>query len=229
MKARSLWRGVVLSTLLGVWSLSPYQVGVVEGHSMDPTLRSGQWVAIDRGYYRTHRPHPGEIVVFRHGGITYVKRVYGVEGQTIFFLAEAEGRPGARTFIEPVRPAQVERVRAAVRRRTTLSVRPLRIPPGSFFALGDALSNSIDSRDLGSIADEELIGRVQTLWGTPPAPELEIALPPVRRHRSTHRDHWHSETARALPTPALPGICSPPRNRAWLEVDPETEPSECTC
>jgi signal peptidase I len=190
MKPRSLGRGVVLSTLLGLWGLSPYQVGVVEGHSMDPTLRSGQWVAIDRGYYRTHQPQPGEIVVFRHAGITYVKRVYAVEGQTIFLLADAAGRPGARTFIEPVRPAQVERVRAAVRRRSTFCVRPLRIPPGSFFALGDALSNSIDSRDLGPIAEDELIGRVETLWGTPPAPELEIALPPVRQHGSTYRHPW---------------------------------------
>jgi signal peptidase I len=162
---------------------------------MCPTLHSGQLIAIERSYYRTHRPQPGEIVVFRHAGITYVKRVYAVEGETIFLLADAEGRAGARTFIQPVRPAQVERVRAAMHRRSAFCVRPLRIPPGSFFALGDSLGNSIDSRDLGPIADEELIGRVQTLFGTPPAPELEVAVPHVRRraaevesHRPIHND-----------------------------------------
>jgi signal peptidase I len=187
MKPYSLWSGLVLSTLLGVWDLSPCRIGVVKGHSMFPTLHSGQLIAIERSYYRTHRPQPGEIVVFRHAGITYVKRVYAVEGETIFFLAD--GKPGARTFIQPVRPAQVERVRADMHRRSAFRVRRLRIPSGSFFALGDSLSHSIDSRDLGPIADEELIGRVQTLFGTPPAPELEVALPHVRRRPAEAESH----------------------------------------
>jgi signal peptidase I len=185
MKPRSLWSGLVLSTLLGIWELSPCRVGIVEGRSMVPTLRSGQWIAIERSYYRTHRPQPGEIVVFQHAGITYVKRVYGVGGETIFLLADEAGRAGARTFIRPVRPAEVERVRAAVHRRSTFCVRALRIPPGSFFALGDSLSNSIDSRDLGPIAEEELIGRVQTLVGTPPAPRAGDH--PAARASACHR------------------------------------------
>jgi hypothetical protein len=100
-----------------------------------------------------------------------------VEGETIFFLAD--GRPGARTLLLPVSRARVQRVCAAVNRRSTLSVRRLRMPPDSFFALGDALNRSIDSRDLGPIAHEELIGRVQPLSATPPVPDLEL-VPPER-------------------------------------------------
>jgi signal peptidase I len=182
MKRHYLIKGLGLSALLGVWGLSPCRVGVVMGHSMDPTLRSGQLIAIERNYYRSHRPRPGEIVVFRHGGMTYVKRVYAAEGETIFLLAD--GQPGARTFIQPVRRAQVQRVRAAMRRHSQLTVRRMRIPAGCFFALGDALNNSIDSRDLGPIGNEELIGRVQPFFGARPAPDLEVAMPHVRPHAS---------------------------------------------
>ena len=93
MKRRVLLHVVVLAMLLGVWWFSPWGVGVVLGESMAPTLRSGEWIAIDRHYYRHHRPRPGEIVVFRHQDATYVKRVFAVEGETLCLVAEgARGR-----------------------------------------------------------------------------------------------------------------------------------------
>jgi signal peptidase I len=189
MKRYYLISGSILSALLGIWGLSPCRVGVVMGHSMDPTLRSGQLIAIERNYYRTHRPRAGEIVVFRHGDTTYVKRVYAAEGETIFLLAD--GQAGARTLIQPVRRAHVERVRAAMRRSSQLTVRRLRVPLGTFFALGDSLSNSVDSRDLGPIAVEELIGRVRPLLGTPPAPDPEMAMPDIKPH-TLHAARPHS-------------------------------------
>jgi signal peptidase I len=189
MKRYYLTSGSILSALVAIWGLSPCRVGVVMGHSMDPTLRSGQLIAIERNYYRTHAPRAGEIVVFRHEGTTYVKRVYAAEGDTIFLLAD--GQAGARTLIQPVRRAQVERVRAAMRRSAQLTVRRLRLPSGTFFALGDSLNNSIDSRDLGPIAVEELIGRVRPLFGTPPAPDPEMTVPDVRPH-TAHAVQPHS-------------------------------------
>lgn len=35
----------------------------VEGESMRPALRPGDWVAVDRWAYRTHPPRPSDIVV----------------------------------------------------------------------------------------------------------------------------------------------------------------------
>jgi signal peptidase I len=156
---------LVLAALLGVWHLCPWRIGLIKG-----------------------RPQPGEIVVFRHAGVTYVKRIYAVEGETIFFLAE--GTPGARTLLLPVSRAQVQRIRAAMGPRSAFSVRRVRVPPGCFFALGDALSGSIDSGDLGPMIHEELIGRAQTLFSTPPVPELELSPLPVRQqvsHIESHR------------------------------------------
>jgi signal peptidase I len=154
------------ASLLLAWQASPCVLGVV--------LHSGQWIAIDRHYYRQHCPRPGEIVVFRHDGETYIKRVYACEGETIFLLAE--GDRGARTLVQPIRRGFEARVRAAAARTASLTVRRVTVPTGSFYALGDALNNSIDSRDLGPIDMQEIIGRAYVLGGTPPVPDLELQL-----------------------------------------------------
>jgi signal peptidase I len=182
MKARPLGVTLALAAVLGGWHLCPWRIGVIRGNSMVPTLHSGQVVVIDQKYYQRRRPQAGKIVVFRHAGVTYVKRGYAVEGQTVFFLAD--GRPGARTLLLPVSRARVQRIRAAMGRRSAFSVRRVRVPPCSFFALGDAPSRSIDSRDLGPISHEELIGRAQTLFATSPVPDLELSPPRARRHAS---------------------------------------------
>jgi signal peptidase I len=144
--------------MLLAWKASPCVLGVVMGNSMAPTLHSGQWVAIDRHYYRDHRPAAGDVVVFRHQGCTYIKRVYAGEGETIYLLAE--GQRGARTFVQPIRRGHEKRIYEATSRSACLTVRRLTIPQGSFYALGDALNNSIDSRDLGPIDAGTIIGRV---------------------------------------------------------------------
>lgn len=166
---------LTLATALWMaWHASPCVLGVVMGKSMEPTLQSGQVIAIDRHYYRTHRPRPGEIVVFRYNGETYVKRVYAVEGQTIHLLAE--GRGGAPTLVQPIRPGHEGYVAAAAARSASLAVRKVKVPEGCFYALGDCLSNSIDSRELGPIDARSIIGRVRVLGQERPAPDFELQL-----------------------------------------------------
>jgi len=163
----------LIAGLLMAWYASPCVLGVVLGNSMTPTLHNGQIVAIDRHYYRDHRPRAGDIVVFRHQGTTYIKRVYAGEGETIYLLAE--GPLGERTLVQPIRRGHEVSVRQAAARTRCLSVRRIRVPAGSFYALGDALNNSIDSRDLGPIDTSTIIGRV-AYPSRLPAPDLELEL-----------------------------------------------------
>lgn len=164
---------LLVTGLLLVWRASPCVLGMVMGNSMVPTLQSGQWITIDRHYYRDHRPRAGEVVVFRHGGTTYIKRVYAGEGETIYLLAE--GGRGERTFVQPIRRGHEKGVGAAMARSASLAVRRLTVPEGSFFALGDAINNSIDSRELGPIDSTSIIGRV-TYPSRLPSPDIELQL-----------------------------------------------------
>ena len=67
----SLW-----ITLLGVTAIrtvSPLTVTVVQGHSMEPTLRPGAVSLLDRSYYRTHPVSRGDVVVLRREDETLIK------------------------------------------------------------------------------------------------------------------------------------------------------------
>jgi signal peptidase I len=163
----------LIAGLLLAWYASPCVLGVVMGNSMTPTLHSGQFVAIDRHYYRTHRPRAGDVVVFRHLGTTYIKRVYAAEGETIHLLAE--GYRGDRTLVQPIRRGHEATIRAAAARSACLTVRRIRVPHGTFYALGDALNNSIDSRDFGPIETSAILGRV-AYPASMPAPDVELQL-----------------------------------------------------
>ena len=62
------------------WSW-PHRVAVT-GHSMEPTLRDGDWLLVDPDAYRLRSPRPGELVVAydpRAEGRVIVKRVAFVE------------------------------------------------------------------------------------------------------------------------------------------------------
>src|SRR5438093_2964686 len=74
--------GVLACGVMG----SGLRPGVVMGNSMSPTLRSGEWFLLDTGAYRDTPPQRGDIVVFRHRSVTYVKRVLGGEKESVRML-----------------------------------------------------------------------------------------------------------------------------------------------
>jgi signal peptidase I len=148
--------------------LLPVRVGVVMGHSMDPTLHTGQLLAVDRSYYRNHPLTVGDVVLFRGEHGVYVKRVYAVAGQTVNLLEESDG-----TMWVPVAPGAEQRIAARLASTDPTRLRSVDVPAGRFFALGDALQNSEDSRDFGPVSTEQIIGRVLPLGASLAAPDLE--------------------------------------------------------
>ena len=85
--------------------------GAVEGDSMAPLLRAGDWVLVDPDAYRTRSPRPGELVIVadpRDPQRVLVKRVAGVD--TRGFLGLAGDNPAASTdsrVFGPVDPRSV--------------------------------------------------------------------------------------------------------------------------
>jgi signal peptidase I len=132
------------------------QAFYIPSGSMEPTLRPGDRVLVNKLSYDLHPIHRGDIVVFRRppseaGDTTIrdlIKRVIGLPGDRI------EARDGivyinGQPLKEPYLPAG-----------TVTTTLPLTtVPSGQYFVLGDNRGNSKDSRFIGPIPGHLIVGR----------------------------------------------------------------------
>lgn len=129
---------------------------MVLGHSMEPTLHHRQLVAVNRGYYGSHPLQRGDIVLFRHGGVIQVKRVYALPGQRVW---ELRSRDGESVFLADT--SHLDAARDFADNPTTETDLVQRtVPPGTAYVLGDGGNVSYDSRYYGPIPEAEIMGRV---------------------------------------------------------------------
>ena len=108
----------------------------VHGTSMLPVLRPGDVVFVQASAFRRRAPHRGEVVVARPsslGGRALVKRVLGTPHEAVTCTLPFDSAQGLRTWS---------------------------LGPDEYFLLGDHPADSLDSRTLGPITRQELIGRV---------------------------------------------------------------------
>lgn len=144
---------LALAAITGGRMFSP---AIVRGESMAPTLHNGAVLLVDRTCYLSQPPRPGEVIVFRHEGETYVKRVYAGPGES-FHYVEASGE-----MLAPVRKDRVELARRYYRSpHSVLKLRRLQVPDDAVFVIGDNWSNSVDSRSFGPVSLKSVIGRAR--------------------------------------------------------------------
>lgn len=126
--------------------------------SMAPTLEAGDRVLTDKLAYRVSEPQRGELAVFEAGDGLNAKRVAGLAGDTVEIrdgVLHVNGEPRRESYVD-------------YRLNDGNFFGPETVPEGHVFVLGDNRSNSLDSRSLGPIPEESLVGevrlRVWPLW-----------------------------------------------------------------
>ncbi len=134
---------------------------VVNGHSMDNTLRDGESLIVDKLTYRFSDPKRYDIVIFPSpdGDNSYfIKRVIGLPGETVQIVDEEvyiDGEPlGENYGIAPIEYYGI-------------AEEPLTLGEDEYFVLGDNRPVSRDSRyeDVGLIDRSELKGRaILRVW-----------------------------------------------------------------
>ena len=127
---------------------------VVSGSSMEDTLSDGDNLIVDKISYRFHDPERFDVVVFPYTeeeNTYYIKRVIGLPGEVVRIdndgIIYINGEPliesyGTETIISPY-DAKDE----------------ILLGPDEYFVLGDNRNNSTDSRIIGNIHRDDIVGR----------------------------------------------------------------------
>ena len=148
--------------VLFVICLLGFVIGIdrVSGESMYPYLNHGDWIVYSRLGREFQRD---EVVVFARKGENYVKRIAGLPGDTV----EISGS-GSRVVVNGVqmRESYVTLTSPVTEDDGSGEGDPmgdaLTIMDRQYLVLGDNRSVSIDSRnrDMGTVPEEEILGRV---------------------------------------------------------------------
>jgi len=143
----------------------------VQQSSMFPTINDGEYILIDKLTPRFDHYHYGDVVVFepppesgaQSGEIPFIKRIIGLPGDLVrlengtVFVTPANGSPVQ--VDEPYIANQADGTREPTMCRDAECTSEWRVPPGSYFVMGDHRSVSQDSRTFGPIPEDLILGR----------------------------------------------------------------------
>jgi signal peptidase I len=130
---------------------------VVDGESMESTLDPGDRVFVNKMSYRLHDPNRGDVVVLHEiNGASerdLIKRVIALPGEEIEMVncvVRIDGMMLQEPYLDPaiVSPG-----------RCGSDIAPTVVPDEHVFVMGDNRPGSHDSRALGPVPFEDLVGR----------------------------------------------------------------------
>lgn len=130
----------------------------IPSDSMEPTLLVGDRLVVEKVSYRLHEPQPGDIIVFeppqqfeqQFGFLpdkAFIKRVIATAGDVI---EVKNGRVYRNN--QPLNEPYIAEPLA-------YQMRPIQVPPGHVFVMGDNRNNSNDSHVWGFLPEQNIIGR----------------------------------------------------------------------
>ena len=118
---------------------------VVNGPSMMNTLHNGDVMILDKIGMKLGGIKRFDIVVIQTGKTKIIKRVIGLSGETIFYKNN-------KLYING------KEVSDNHSNEITYDFEEVKIPDGEYYVLGDNRTDSVDSRILGTIPKNEILG-----------------------------------------------------------------------
>lgn len=128
---------------------------IVSGASMSPTFETGQYLIVDELTYRFEQPNRGDVIILkkpREEKEYLIKRIVGLPGETITVKNGAvsvkngefpDGLPVSEPYVINKSADSLERA----------------LGPDEYFAMGDNRPVSLDSRFIGPIPKDHIVGR----------------------------------------------------------------------
>ncbi|MED2797581.1 signal peptidase I [Bacillus thuringiensis] len=166
---------VILILLLRHFMFTPV---VVEGSSMMSTLQDGDRMVANKIGYKLNGLERFDISVFKHkDGTNYIKRIIGLPGDYIEYKNDQlyiNGKKYSEAYLESQKKdlEREELLTDDFNIKTLPSTLSTIVPEGHYFVLGDNRRGSKDSRDIGFIPANNIIGKANVVYW--PLNEMKI-------------------------------------------------------
>ena len=136
--------------------LMVYVVSITQvvGDSMSPTLDNQEVLILNKAKYRFTDVKRGDIIAFTYEDTKYlIKRVIGLPGDHVSIIDNKvyiNGRYYVEDYLKDVDTPDFDLQDLGYNE----------VPEGMYFVLGDNRDNSLDSRKIGLVSKEDIIGEV---------------------------------------------------------------------
>ncbi len=177
-KTREYLESFIIALVIAFFVRSFFiQAFKIPSSSMEPTLLIGDHLLVNRMSYVVKVPFTdivllnlgkakrGDIIVFRYPqdrAKDFIKRVIATEGETVEIKDKAIYVNGQRIIDPWGRFADREIIPGELSPKDNF--RPVKVPAGSYFVMGDNRDRSLDSRFWGFVAQEDLVGKALILY-----------------------------------------------------------------
>lgn len=157
-KAKNIWGwvlaiGIAVAVAFLVRAFL-FEIILVDGPSMQPTLHTDERLAVEKVSRYMGLPERGDIIIVHYSDGTnnnYVKRVIGLPGETVEVrdgTVYINGEALDEEYISTQPYADME---------------PVVVPEDTVFVMGDNRANSMDSRIVGPIRHDQIVGHAMAV------------------------------------------------------------------
>lgn len=155
----SSWKEFLRFTLIALAIVIPFrlyvaQPFVVSGSSMVPTFESGDYLIVDELSYRFNEPKRGDVIILkkpRQEEEYLIKRIVGLPGEKLTI------ENGIVSIKSP--SGQVLVLKEPYLKNKSRDNSEIELGPEEYFAMGDNRPSSLDSRFIGPIPKDHIVGR----------------------------------------------------------------------
>lgn len=158
------WRGIVreiiIFIIIAVGIVLPFRIYIaepylVDGRSMDPTFKTGDYLIVDKLSYRNSTPERNSVLVFKYPSNpkkSFIKRVIGLPGETVIV------KDSTVKIINTENPDGFMLDQSYVTHASTNSFE-ITLAGDEYFVMGDNRLESFDSRSWGPLKKEYILGK----------------------------------------------------------------------
>lgn len=141
---------------------------IVYGESMMPTIHDGERIIVNKIGYEINEPNRFDLIIFHATEDSdYIKRVIGLPGDELYYdedILYINGVPHEEEFLNIHKKNHNNGLFTEDFGLHEMTGE-VKVPAGFVFVLGDNRQNSVDSRHIGLVPIDEIVGEANmTFW-----------------------------------------------------------------